>query len=565
LPEGTPELRTILSTDLRATYVAATGVRAANGCYTGLVLDLAKQTSAKLPDCLATDMANAPTPFQQAVDGTALAAFLGPAKNQNEVSDQVLLLNSAKTEPMTVKLPATSQLLVSGPDGNLAALLTGNQAVVIDSNSGEVRPLEGGLGQAVGTGGALGGAGGLPVIDLGDGLNKVLTQLIGIGAGTRMAVVGDHMDDPTKAKIALINAQNAVMQTRDFPDGWLPLAAPAAQLMGPNGQVMLPVNVLRLPVTATFDAPQRTYYVLSRRADNSRHGLVAVRTDRNEVLAIEFPDGWFAAACTPNIRFFGVELVRRIGLLASTAPDRAFNLDCPASGFLLFDLDEQKVTSVALPGAGQFSATTGTDEMNDYIFGSNTDPSRQGSADTLYVLDGVTASAFRVDLPPGLSGFAQLRSVPAMSLLLGLGRSRVAGDVGLVVFDLERGQGTVLPTPEGFTAVQIVDVFPATRKVVARGTRQGNTGTQLLVYDLVNGDLQMVENPAGVAFVGAPVAAAPGPGGGLPGGPGGGGGQAPAAQNAGVNLRANVRANAVLAITYDSERRQNGVLALRLH
>ncbi len=561
LPDGTPELRTLLSADLRASFVTATGARAANGCFTGILLDLAKKASSKLPDCLAADAANPATPFQQATDGTALAAFIGPAKNQNEVSDRVLLLNAVRPEPMTVTLPATSQLLVSGPEGNLAALLTGNQAVVIDANSGEVRPLEGGIGQLAGAGpGGIAGGLALPAIDLGDGLNKPLTGLIGVGGGTRLAVVGDNVDDPTKAKVAGLNAQNAVTLTRDFPAGWLPLAAPAPQLIGPNGQAQpLPAGLVRLPVTATFDAPERTYYVLARRADNSRHGLIAFRTDRNEVRALEFPEGSFVAACTPNIRFFGVELVRRIGILSATTADRAFNASCPANGFVLFDLDDQKLTTVALPGAGQFSATQGSDEMNDYIFGSNTDPARQGTSDTLYVLDGVTGSPFRVDLPAGLTGFAQLRPVPPMNLLIGLARARQqAGDAGLIVFDLDRGQGQVFPTPDGFVAVQIVDVFPATRKVVARGTRPGNTGTQLLIYDLLNGDLQIVENPAGVAFVGTPAAApVPGmPGQGQPGG---------AAQTPSVNLRANVRANSVLAITYDAERRQNGVLALRVN
>jgi uncharacterized protein (TIGR03437 family) len=227
LPEGTPELRTILSSDLRASFVAATGVRAANGCFTGLILDLAKQTSARLPGCLVSDQANAPTPFQQAIDGTAIAAFLGPAISANEVSDQVLLLNAAKGEPITVKLPSASRVLVSGPEGNLAAVLTGNQTVLIDANSGEVRPLEGGGQPGGGVVGGIAGAGGLPAIDLGDGLNKVLTQPVGVGAGTRITVVGDQVDDPTRAKVAAINAKNAVTQTRNFPEGWLPLAAPA--------------------------------------------------------------------------------------------------------------------------------------------------------------------------------------------------------------------------------------------------------------------------------------------------------------------------------------------------
>lgn len=567
LPAGTPELRTILSTDLRASYLAATGVRAANGCFSGLWFDLAKQTSGKLPDCLASDAANPATPFQRANDGNVLASFLGPAKNQNEVSDRVLLLNATRSDAMTVTLPATSQVLVSGPEGNIAAVLTGNRQVLIDSETGEVRPFEGSLPGANAGGGAPGGGAAIAAVDLGDGLNKPLSAPMNVGGGTRLLVVADNVDDPKKAKIAGLNAQNAVTVTHDFPEGWLPLVALAPQIPGPNGQVQsLPAGFVRLPTTAIYDAPQRTYYVISRRADNSRHGLVAIRTDRNEVRAVEFPDGWFTSACTPTIRFFGVELVRRIGLLGSSSADRTFSLDCPASGFLLFDLDDQKVSVAPLPGAGQFSATTGTGEMNDYIYGSNTDVARQGTADTLYVLDGVTGSPFRLDLPPGLTGFSQLTPVPTMNMLVGLGRARQAGDAGLVVFDLDRGQNVVLPAPEGFANVQLVDVFPATRKVVARATRQGNTGSQLLVYDLVRGDLQMIDNPAGVSFIG-PLPAVPGaggPGSGNPGFPGApGGGAAP--QTPSVLLRSNVRANAVLAITYDAERRQNGVIALRLN
>jgi len=60
------------------------------------------------------------------------------------------------------------------------------------------------------------------------------------------------------------------------------------------------------------------------------------------------------------------------------------------------------------------------------------------------------------------------------------------------------------------------------------------------------------------------VAGAGGPGGGFPGIPGGGGvGGVP--QTPSILLRSNVRANAVLAVTYDAERRQNGVLVLRLN
>jgi hypothetical protein len=566
LPAGTPELRDVNSAGLRGTLLGLSAARSADGCYAAWIADLSGRSIAPVGECLVAAFPQASSPFVEANEGAALAALVGPAAGdaQTGVSAKLRVYTAADpAAPVDATLPGPASLVGASGDGNFIAVIPGQPArtVSIDAVSGEVRDVQGGVvGGGGGAGGAIvvGGGGGL-VIDLGDGLNRNLTGAQGAGMNLRILVVGDSTDNPARAKVAFINPQNAVQRTLDFPAGWIPLAAPAPTL--PLGVQPPPgFNANRISVTAQVDGPSQSYLVLARREDSSRHGLIAFPLTANapQTSVIEFPQGWFATACTPQIRFFGVELARRIGLLAANQPDREFRNPCPATGFLLYELDGRSVAPIELPGAGQFSATGGTNEANDYIYGANANPAQQNVADTLYVLDGVTASAFRIDLPAGVTAFTQLQAVPEMGILFGLGRvGQVNGDGGFVIFDLERAQGQVLPVPNGFANIQALGVFPATRKLLARGNRMGGTGSQFLIYDLVTGDLEIVPNPEGVAFVGAPPAQGPG---GMPGG-GGVPGQQPAPQ---VTFRANPRAHTVAAITYNSERRQNGVLVIRL-
>jgi hypothetical protein len=156
-----------------------------------------------------------------------------------------------------------------------------------------------------------------------------------------------------------------------------------------------------------------------------------------------------------------------------------------------------------------------------------------------------------------------LRPFPALNLILGLGQNRRAGDAGIIAFDLENGEARLMPTPEGFEQVQLLDVFQPTRKVIARGIRSGATGSQLLIYDLKTGDLEIVPNPEGIAFVGALPAAPTTPGQpgqpGLPGQPG----QPGAAQTAQLQ-RVNPKANAVVAIGFNAERKPVSVVYFRI-
>ena len=139
-----------------------------------------------------------------------------------------------------------------------------------------------------------------------------------------------------------------------------------------------------------------------------------------------------------------------------------------------------------------------------------------------------------------------------MGILYAQATARAVGDAGIVLFDLENASTRLLPTPAGFNSVQPLTIFPATRKLIARGTRTEPAGTQILIYDLVSGDLQIIANPERVSFVGA-----------LPNVPGQPG-QPPAQQQPALQ-NINAKSNAVTMVGFDSQRRPVGVLLVRAH
>ena len=77
------------------------------------------------------------------------------------------------------------------------------------------------------------------------------------------------------------------------------------------------------------------------------------------------------------------------------------------------------------------NAANNSGDMNDYLYATNTDPSRNGRADTLFVLDGVTGSAFRFDPPPNVATFSNAISLPNMNLILATATNRIAGRCGV--------------------------------------------------------------------------------------------------------------------------------------
>lgn len=215
---------------------------------------------------------------------------------------------------------------------------------------------------------------------------------------------------------------------------------------------------------------------------------------------------------------------------------------------MLFDLTARRFQAVSLPGSGRFNASGGADEINDFLIGSNVDPANRNTSDTFYALDGVNATVFRFDLPQGVSNFSGGARVPALNLIVAQANNRINGDAGLILFDLERTESRLLPTPEGFAAVNFLGVLPSIRRVVARGTRTANAGTQILVYNLENGDLEVIPNPEGIAWIGSPIVQ-----------------QQPGQPAVNLPVRLNGKSNSVEAIVFGEDRRQKGVVVIRVN
>ena len=566
LPAGTNNLRAVTASDLRPGYLVLAGVRAEDGCYPSILVDFDARKAENIPGCHIAAAAQIQTPFSAGTDGNALASLLGPAEGDaaTGISSKVTILVPA-AEPRAVDLPGKASTVGPAPGGNFNALIPGTpiRLAIIDPDTGEVTA------GTVGGAGIPGGGGAFNFnnlqIDLGDGVKELVTPPTGIGQNQQAIVGVDSLETVTKAKFAIINPQGQPQLTVDFPEGWLPLLAPTQQAPGQGGGGGLPGGipggfpgggaaiVNRFRAAVQLDAATRQYYVLARATNKSKDAFIRFPlVAGQDPQVIPFSEGKFAASCTNQIRTFSLELARRLAVPTSPTPETLIRTVCGATSFLTLDFNNRQISETTLPGQGQFNITgNAANDVNDYVYGANTDPGQQGRSDTLYVFDGVTSSAFRLDLPPEVSSFANVNAFPPMGILYAQATARAVGDAGIVLFDLENASTRLLPTPAGFTSVQPLTIFPATRKLVARGTKIEPAGTQILIYDLVSGDLQIVANPDGVAFVGALPNA--------PGQPGQPAQQQPALQNV------NPKSNAVTMVGFDAQRRPIGVLLVRSH
>lgn len=571
LPSGVTDIRSLRSSDTRGSFVVANGARTPEGCYPSFVFDLAAGKVQTVAGCLTAAARQAVTPFINGQNGPTFAAFEGPfagnvaGQPAAPVSDRVRLFYPGSEESIQAKLPEPATAIGNGEAGDFTALLpaeAGQAAKVlrIDAATGSIEPAP------LGAGGLPGGAAGgvaanllqrFTSIDLGDGINKILSQPTAL-ANQFLIVAGNDLDAPSKARLAVLNAQGELMAQRNFPEGWLPITAPAAAPVVLPPGVGLPGGLqpggagtpLRFPTPIFADGATRNTYVPARNAQG-KHAFVffpAAGEPRN----LDLPEGWSFTSCTANLPVFVINLSNQIAMSVSRNEEREFKNPCLADGFLTMDLATRQLRAVPLPGAGQLNLSAGAVDINDFLVGSNTDPARRNTSDTLYVLDGVNASAFRFDLPPGVNNFSGLNPQPNLNVVVAQANNRVAGDAGIVLFDLERSEARLLPTPDGFVSTQFLGIFSAPRKLAARGILANNAGAQILIYDLDNGDLQILPNPGNSAWFGTPVQAQAGPG--QPGGQ--------ALPN--LPIRANLKALSVEGMIYDEARRQRGIAVLRI-
>jgi uncharacterized protein (TIGR03437 family) len=514
LPSGTPQLVTLTNADLNGNYLIAVANSDARGCYQAFLFDVLNKTMSKASDCLTGGTAAGP--MVTLTNSNVFGSLAGPST--------AMIFNPALSAPLNVNLPAdATSLVVSG--ATLAALTPGppQQRFPID-------PQTGGLGTPV----TIAPAAPSPVANLDvDGLTSLLTASTTLPQTHFGVIVGDNLDQATRAEFVVVDQTGNVVTTTSFPDGWLPLIAPVA-----TGAAR---PALREP--NFYDATGRVIYALARTSDNSQHGFVSFPIDGTAPTTIPFPDGVFAAACAPAIPLVSLTLSRTLALVAGGSNDISVQTPCPGSGFVQLDLASQGLSFIPLPSQGEFDVTAGANgNVNSYVYGLNADTLNGAASDSLFVLDGANGSAFRLGAPAGITSFQGLQQVASMNLLVGLATRRNAGDAGLVVFDLQNQAVRLLPIPSGFASVTIVGIYATTRKVVARAAKPGNDGAQLLIYDLASGAATVVPNPPGVTLYG----------------------QAGAAATAPQILIANVKANTVAAIGMDQNARQPGLLVVRI-
>ncbi|MBL8179313.1 MAG: hypothetical protein JNK48_31840 [Bryobacterales bacterium] len=569
MPEGAPAVRAMAAADLTGGFLIASGARTAEGCYPSVLFDVRAKTASNISQCLTIGNQNANTPVIASQNSSALAALVGPPQGAagQGISSKVAVFQASKRDGMTVDLPGAATAVTGNAQGGFNALIAGTppQVASIDVETGDLQ-----VGQQGGAGGTQ-PAGGVAInpltlqVNLGGGLDKVLTPPVNAGQGQFWVVIGNDLDNPTAAKLAVLNAQAEVTASRDFPDGFLPMVMPNAPAQpapggggapgggqggqggGQGGGGVVIVNPggaaavqVRFRVATFFDGPTRNLYVVARKADDSAHALAVFSP--NEVKAVATPAGRFVAACTPNAQIANMETSRRIVLMGSNSADRQFRQVCGALSFLVLDLGNQEFTEVPLPGNGQINVTGNVPDLNDFLMAASTE------GDTVFAMDGVTLSAYRLSLPQGVVGFQNLQPVPEMELAVAVGRARAQNDGGFLIFDLANLEVRQLLLPDGFATAQFVGLLPATRKLVARGNRQG--GSQFLVYDLGNGDLDIIPNPPGAAYVGnAPVPAQPGQ---------------PAQQQPPAMMRVNAKANTIEAVTLNEARATTGAMLVRI-
>jgi hypothetical protein len=197
---------------------------------------------------------------------------------------------------------------------------------------------------------------------------------------------------------------------------------------------------------------------------------------------------------------------------------------------------------VKLPAAAQFVVSGANGTFNDYVYGSDF-VAKTGTSTTLYVLDGASGTASQMAPPPSVNAFGTPTVLTQLNALLAPATKKAAGDQGLVLFDLDAGNSTLLPIPDGFATMSLVGFYPATRKLLARGISTDGKTSSLIVYDLVQSTSAVVDNPTGVASLGSK----------------------PGTAAIGARLIAvNTNAGTFAAVAFDAAGKQLGILTLRV-
>src|SRR5208337_1537262 len=105
-----------------------------------------------------------------------------------------------------------------------------------------------------------------------------------------------------------------------------------------------------------------------------------------------------------TIKLTAITLYAGVVLPGSQVAESGYSNPCGSSGFLLLDLRSGAVTSYPLGMNSQMNSTT-IANFNDFIYGTNTDPSKRNTADTVFVFDAASPAAYTIELPTGATSF----------------------------------------------------------------------------------------------------------------------------------------------------------------
>jgi hypothetical protein len=254
------------------------------------------------------------------------------------------------------------------------------------------------------------------------------------------------------------------------------------------------------------DAPSNRVVVVARSRDGSRHALAIFDAAASTARAVDLPSGAFAANCSPALRILPLTLAARLALPISDRNETAAANPCAATGLLVFDSGGGGMKRVALPQSGTLDVNS-VNVLNDYLYGLNADRLSQ-NASSVFIYDGVTETMRRVDAPRGAAAFTNIQPIETTGQLLALASNRLAGDEGLILFDLGGGTARLFPLPEGFARLANPGMHLATRMLTARGIKPGTEGSQIVVFHPASGAVTLVENPGAVRAIGMPAGVA---------------------------------------------------------
>jgi uncharacterized protein (TIGR03437 family) len=556
LPPGSPAIVSLATPDVSGNFVIPFGARDSSGCTAAIWFDMNAGKSGPLGSCLADPTRGALSPLVLPPNSEVAGALVGPPAGTPPagISSTVAIANANDDSLKTASLAGDASSLTGTIDATFVATIPGTPAVTqtINGMTGAVNTLTPGNGGGGGGGGAAGGPiAGPTSVNVG-GLTHIVSAPAAIGNGQFALVAADDAVAPTQAIYAVVQSSGDVVASQPFPSGWLPLIPTKPTAASP---AVLDAD--------RVDAATRSIFLLARASDASQDAFLVFPLDASAAPTVTtIPAGWFACSCGGAIRLTPISLYPAVVLGGSNVAESNFSNPCGSTGFLVLDLAARKVAAYPLGPGSQLSVSSLVN-FNDFVYGTNIDPAKRNTADTVYVFDAASAAEYDIQLPTGSVSFAAAQPVTGTNWLLATVTNRTAGDGGFVQFDLESGIATLFPIPDGFSSVQVVGNFLATGKIVARGLVQGSRNFQLLIFDLASNSVATVQNPDGVASFGPPQVAAPTPGGGGgAGGPGGGPGGATAAR---LPIPVgNAKANTVAAPAYDDAGKQTGIMVVRI-